>query len=177
LGGFRCAAIFKGDAGLHFKRLRFEPPRSQLAAQPRLTLEMDLHGVVFAKLVAGIYIQILGEQFGAGLADQDCGPHRGAGIVARLSRFIEIDATEPNHRAVGHFDAAESVLLAERNAATEEFECTAHLALRIRCVRKPTERARLCFRRARVLCKAEATLVLLAATVDVAKRKENIALR
>ena len=84
LSGFRCAASVKEDAGLHFKPLRFEPPRSQLTAEPHLTLEMDLHGVVFAKLVAGIYIQILGEQFGAGLADQGCGPHRGDSVVARL---------------------------------------------------------------------------------------------
>ena len=106
---------------MHFKPLRFEPPRSQLTAEPHLTLEMDLHGVVFAKLVAGIYIQILGEQFGAGLADQGCGPHRGASVVARLSRFIEIDATESNHRAIRYFDAAKAVLAAERNAATSSF--------------------------------------------------------
>jgi glutathione S-transferase len=90
LSGFRCAAIVKGDAGLHFKSLRFEPPRAQLTAQPHLTLKMDVHRVVFAELVAGIYIQILGEQFGAWLADQGRGPHRGARVVARQPPFMEI---------------------------------------------------------------------------------------
>jgi hypothetical protein len=67
------------------------------------------------------------------------------------------------------------VLLAQRHAAIEVIKRTAHLALRIRCIREPAESARLCFRRTRALRKAEASLVLLAATVDVAKWKEDIA--
>ncbi len=67
------------------------------------------------------------------------------------------------------------MLLAQRDAVTEVIKRAAHSALRIRCVRKPTECARLRFWRARALSKTEALLVLLAATLNVAKWKEDIA--
>ena len=126
-------------------------------------------------LIAGVRTHALANQLSTGLSYKCGGASSSVAVFFCLRHLIEIDATEPNHSAVGDFDAAESVLLAQRDAATVVTKRTAHPAVSIRCVCKPTESARLCFQRARALRKAEASLMLLAAAIDVAKWKEDIA--
>src|SRR3984893_16689441 len=174
-GSFRASASVKQNPSLQFKSLRLEPARTKLSGKPHRSIQVALHQIEVAVLIAGERTHGVAQQLGAGLSYKCGGASSSVAVFFCLRHLIEIDATEPNHRAVGHFDAAESVLLAQRDAATEVIKRTAHLALSIRCVCKPTESARLCFRRARALRKAEASLVLLAATVDVAKWKEDIA--
>ncbi len=172
---FRASAGVKQNPSLHFKSLRLEPPRAKLSGKPHRSIQVALHQIEVAMLIAGERTHGLAQQLGARLSNKCGGASSSVAVFFCLRHFIEIDATESNHRAVGHFDAAESVLLAQRDAATEVIKRTAHLTLSIRCVCKPTKRARFSFRRARALRKAEASLVLLAATVNVAKWKEDIA--
>jgi hypothetical protein len=99
----------------------------------------------------------------------------GVAVLPRLARLAEIEAAGPDQGAVRHLDAAEAVLAAERDAAAELLEGCTHPALRIGGVREPAERAGLGFGRVGAPRVAEAALVLLPATIDVALRKEDVA--
>jgi hypothetical protein len=160
---------------LHFKSLRLKSPRAKLSGKPHRSAQVALHQLEVAVFIASEHAHGFAQQFGAGLSYQCGSASSSVAILFRLRHLIKIDAAEPDHRAVGHFDAAESVLLAQPYAATKVIKRTAHFALGIRCVCKPAESTCFCFRRARALREAEASLVLLAATVDVAKWKEDIA--
>ena len=173
-GSFRASPGVKQNPSLHFETCRLESPCAKLSDKPHHSAQVALHQIEVAVLIASEHAQGFAYQFGAGLSYKCGGASSSVAFLFCLQHLIEIDAADPNHRAVGHFDATESVLLAQRNAATEVIKRAAHLALSIRRVSKPTESARLCFRRARALRKAEASLVLLAATVDVPKWKEDI---
>src|SRR5262245_10937312 len=168
-GSCRASAGVKQNPSLQFEYSRLEPPRAKLPGKSHRSAQVALHQIEVAVLIAGVRSHALANQFGAGLSNKCGGASSSVAVLFCLQHLIEIDAAEPNHSAVGHFDAAESVLLAQRDAATEVIKRAAHPALSIRCVCKPTESTRLCFRRARALRQAEAFLMLLAAAVDVAK--------
>ena len=136
---------------MHFESLRLESPRAKLSGKPHRSVQVALHQLEVAVFIASEHAHGFAQQFGAGLSNKCGSASSSVAILFCLRYLIEIDAAEPNHRAVGHFDAAESVLLAQRYAATEVIKRTAHFALSIGCVCKPAESACFCFRRARAL--------------------------
>ena len=148
-GSFGASAGVKQNSSLHFESLRLESPRAKLSSKPHRSVQVALHQIEVAVLVASEHAHGFAQQFGAWLSNKCGGASSSVAILFCLRYLIEIDAAEPNHRAVGHFDAAESVLLAQRYAATEVIKRTAHFALSIGCVCKPAESACFCFRRAR----------------------------
>jgi hypothetical protein len=166
-GSFRTSAGVKQNPSLHFESLRLKSPRAKLSGKPHRLAQVALHQIEVAVLIASEHAHGFAQQFSAGLSYKCGGTGSSVAVLFCLRHFIEINSTEPDHRAVGHFDAAESVLLTEPYATTEVIKRTAHLALGIRCVCKPAKSTRFCFRRARALRKAEASFMLLAATVDV----------
>src|ERR1700730_11988076 len=174
-GAFGAATGIEQHARLHLEALRFEAPSAELAGEPHHPLEIALHRVVIGELIAGEDAHRLSEQLGAWLPDQRGGPSRRVTVLARLTSLVEIDAAEPHHRAIRHLDAAEAVLLAERDTPAEIVEGGPHPALGVGRIRQPAERAGLRLRRAGAPRIAEAALVLLAATVDVSQRKEDVA--
>jgi hypothetical protein len=89
--------------------------------------------------------------------------------------LVEVNAAESHHGAVRHLDAAESVLAAEVDASAEVREGGAHATLRIGRIRQPAKCARFRFGRAQAPRIREAKLMLLSATVDLAKREKDVA--
>src|SRR6202022_4736089 len=97
-------------------------------------IQVALHQIEVAVLIAGERTHGFAQQFGAGLSYKCGGASSSVAVFFCLRHLIEIDAAEPNHRAVGHFDAAESVLLAQRDAAPEAIKRPGPPALSARCL-------------------------------------------
>ena len=151
------------------------PARAQLADEPGLAFEVDLHFVICAELVAGKHPDRLTEHLRTGLADQHGRSHCGSAVIARLAGLVEVDTTKAHHGAVCHFDAAESMLAAQLDTAAEMGESAAHTALRIRGVGQSAKCPRLRLRRSRAPRIGEPAFVLLATGVYLAEREEDVA--
>ena len=106
-GGFRASASIKQNPSLQFESLRLEAPCAKLPGKTQRSIQVALHQIEVAVLIAGEHTQGFAEQFGAGLSDKRCGAGSSVAVLFCLPYLIEIDATEPNHGAVGHFDATE----------------------------------------------------------------------
>src|SRR5580704_1685889 len=128
-GSFCASAGVKQNPSLHFEPLRLEPPRAKLSGKPHRSIQVALHQIEVAVLIASEHAHGFAQQFGAGLSYKCGGTSSSVAVLFCLRHLIEINSTEPDHGAVGHFDAAESVLLTEPYAATEVIKRTAHLAL------------------------------------------------
>src|SRR5262249_20544009 len=118
-GSFRASADVKQNPSSLSEYSRLEPPRAKLSDKPHLSIMVALHQIEVAEFIAGVRTQSLGIHFRAGLSYKCGGTSSSIGVFFCLPHLVEIHATEPNHSAVGHFNAAESVLPTERDAATE----------------------------------------------------------
>ena len=106
-GSFGASAGIKQNPRPHFESLCLEAPRAKLSGKTQRSIQVALHQIEVAVLIAGEHTQGFTEQFGARLSDKRSGAGSRVAVLFCLPYLIEIDATEPNHGAVGYFDAAE----------------------------------------------------------------------
>jgi hypothetical protein len=160
-------ALVKQNPRLHFDRLRFEAPCLQLARETHRPLDIGLHRLVLAELIACENAHRFAEHFRAGLPDQRRRPGRLVAIRFRKPGLVEIKSAEADHRSIRDLDTPETVLAAQGHAAAEVFERRPHPPLGIRRVSKTAERARLRLGRSRSPRLDQAAVVLLPATINL----------
>src|SRR5262249_36650244 len=173
VGRFFAPARIEKQARLHFERLRFKAASTKLVGE--LAREIALHGLEVAKFIGGEHAHIFAKQFSTWLPDELGSAGGRITILPRLLRLIQIDAAKANHRSIGHFDLAETVLAAQRNATAKVFERAAHPSLRLTRICQAAKTTRLGFGGIQAASIDKATFVFVFAAIDVPKREINIA--